>query len=225
MKDLKLVSGYDALYLKVKAFVRDYLFEIPIDLEDPNTLRNLSELQATKTVIEGFKKAINALTVQDKGNAEIRDWIKLRETRPFAPQEQAFLLPKKSVFNRIVGDSGFELEFAAWLDGADDVQSFSKNYFAVNFRLDYVKADGSISNYHPDFIVKLTSGLIVIVETKGQEDVDVEPKLLRLKQWCEDVNRLQGEQTFDFVYVDQESFEQYSPKTVGALLDSFRRYK
>ena len=67
MKDLRLVSGYDVLYPKVKAFVQDDLFDQPIELEDPNTLRNLSELQATKTIIEGFEKAINALTVQDKG--------------------------------------------------------------------------------------------------------------------------------------------------------------
>jgi len=33
--------------------------------------------------IETFKKAINALTVRDKGDAENRDTIKLRQTRPF----------------------------------------------------------------------------------------------------------------------------------------------
>ena len=62
MKDLRLFSGYDVLYGKVKAFVQDELFDRPVDLESPNTLRNLSELAATKTLIETFKKAINALT-------------------------------------------------------------------------------------------------------------------------------------------------------------------
>ena len=69
MKDLRLVSGYDVLYGKVKAFVQTELFDRPVELESPNTLRNLSELAATKTLIETFKKAINALTVQDKGDA------------------------------------------------------------------------------------------------------------------------------------------------------------
>jgi type III restriction enzyme len=54
MQDLRLVSGYDVLYGKVKAFIRDALFEHPVELDDPNTLRNLSELAATKTVIETF---------------------------------------------------------------------------------------------------------------------------------------------------------------------------
>ena len=89
MKDLRLVSGYDVLYGKVKAFIQDQLFDRPVDLESPNTLRNLSELAATKTLLETFKKAINALTVQDKGDAEIRDSIKLRQTRPFVAKDRA----------------------------------------------------------------------------------------------------------------------------------------
>ena len=95
MKDLRLVSGYDVLYGKVKAFVQTELFDRPVELEDPNTLRNLSELAATKTLIETFKKAINALTVQDKGNAEIRDTIKLRQTRPFVAKDQGYLDPEE----------------------------------------------------------------------------------------------------------------------------------
>ena len=153
------------------------LFDRPVELESPNTLRNLSELAATKTLIETFKKAINALTVQDKGDAEIRDTIKLRQTRPFVAKDQGYLVPKKSVFNRIIGDSHFELLFARFLEDCDDVVSYAKNYLAVHFKLDYVNADGDISNYYPDFLVKLSDKRIVIVETKGQEDLDVPLKM------------------------------------------------
>src|SRR5208337_5118205 len=128
---------------------------------DPNTLRNLSELAATKTLLESFKMAINALTVRDKGDAEIRDTIKLRQTRPFVAKDQGYLVPKKSVFNRIIGDSQFELLFARFLEDCEDVVSYAKNYFAVHFKLDYVKADGSIADYYPDFVVKLGDGRIV----------------------------------------------------------------
>ena len=58
MKDLRLVSGYDVLYGKVKQFVQNRLFGREVELEHPNTLRNLSELAATKTLIETFKKGI-----------------------------------------------------------------------------------------------------------------------------------------------------------------------
>jgi len=224
-KGLCLVSGYDVLYGKVKAFVQEELFDRRVELEDPNTLRNLSELAATKTLIETFKKAINALTVRDKGDAEIRDTIKLRQTRPFVAKNQGYLVPKKSVFNRIIGDSQLELQFANFLEGCGDVISYAKNYLAVHFKLDYVNADGDISNYYPDFMVKLSDKRIVIVETKGQEDLDIPLKMARLRQWCEDINRVQTDVAYDFVYVDEEGFETFKPSSFRQLLEGFKEYK
>jgi type III restriction enzyme len=225
MKDLRLVSGYDVLYGKVKAFVQAELFDRVVELKHPNTLRNLSELAATKTLIESFKKSINALTVKDKGDAQIRDTIKLRQTRPFVAKDQDYIVPKKSVFNRIIGDSHFELEFARFLENCPDVLSHGKNFMAVHFKLDYVDADGNIANYYPDFFVKMTDKRIVFVETKGQEDTDVPLKMHRLRQWCEDMNRMQSKVQYDFVYVDEESFKKYGPKSFKQLLDGFTEYK
>ena len=225
MKELRLVSGYDVLYGKIKRFIQDTLFNQSVDLASANTIRNLSELAATKTVIETFKKAINELTVQDKGTAEIRDTIKLRQTRPFVVKEQGYLTPKKSVFNRVIGDSRFELQFASFLEDCSDVVSYAKNYLAVHFKLDYVNADGDISNYYPDFLVKLSDDRIVVVETKGREDLDVSPKMQRLRQWCEDVMVIQSNTNYDFVYVDQENFEKFTPKSFEDLLKGFCEYK
>ena len=225
MKELRLVGGYDVLYGKIKEFIQDGLFNQYVDLESSNTLRNLSEPSATKTVIETFKKAINALTVRDKGTSEIRDTIKLRQTRPFVAKDQEYLMPKKSVFNRIIGDSHFELEFASFLESCGDVISYAKNYPSVHFKLDYVNADGDISNYYPDFLVKLSDGRIIVVETKGLADLDVPLKMQRLRQWCEDLNALQPEVSYDFVYVDQESFQKYKPKSFEDILNGFREYK
>lgn len=225
MQELRLFSGYDVLYGKVKQFVREELFEREVDLEDPNTLRNLSELAVTRTVLETLKKGSNALTIQDRGNAEIRDSIKLRKTRPFAVDEQESLIPKKSVFNRIVGDSHFELVFASFLEQCPDVAAYAKNYFAVHFKLDYVNASGDIANYYPDFIVRLVDGKMAIVETKGASDLDVPLQMARLKQWCADVNQAQGKEEFSFIFVDQESFEKYQPKRFKDLLQGFRKYQ
>ncbi|MDG2989648.1 DEAD/DEAH box helicase family protein [Candidatus Synechococcus calcipolaris G9] len=225
MKELRLVSGYDVLYGKVKVFVRDLLFGMSVELESPNTIRNLSELAATKTIIETFKKAINDLTVRDKGDAEIQSGIKLRQTRPFVVKDQGYMIPKKSVFNRLIGDSHFELEFASFLEKCVDVVSYAKNYLAVHFKLDYVNANGNISNYYPDFIVRLTNGYVVIVETKGQEDLGVPLKMKRLKQWCADVNKAQTKIVYDFAFVDNVGFEKYKPKSFANILSGFKEYK
>src|ERR1039458_4657127 len=145
------------------------------------------------TMASAHEKAINALTVRERGDAEIRDHIKLRETRPFVVKEQGYVVSKKSVFNRTIGDSRLELEFASFLEDCADVESYAKNYFAVGFKLDYVKADGDISNYYPDFIVRRAAGEIWIVETKGREDLNDPGKWERLQQWCSDASRLDSE--------------------------------
>lgn len=225
MRELRLISGYDVLYGLVKDFVSSYLFTSSVPLENLNTLRNLSEVEACRTIIETFKRAINDLTVQDKGDAEIRDYIKLRKTRPFVVKEQGYLVPKKSIFNKVIGDSHLELRFASFLEECTDIISYAKNYFAVNFKLDFINSDGDISNYYPDFLVKKSANEIYIVETKGLEDLDVPLKTARLKQWCEDVNKSSSEIKYDFVYVDEDSFNKYKPTSFEALIQQFREYK
>ena len=225
MKGLKLVSGYDVLYGKVKDFIQNQLFGEPVELDSPNTLRNLAEPPATKTVIETFKQAINDLTIQDKGEAQISETIRLRDMRPFVVKEQRYLTSEKSVFNRITGDNKLELDFASFLDDSPDVVSFAKNYFALGFKLDYVNDDGDIANYYPDFFVRLADGRVIVAETKGRKDVDVDPKMYRLAQWCEDINAVQSDVVYDFVYVDEDSFREYTPRTFQQLLEAFTEYK
>ncbi len=225
MKDLRLISGYNVLYGKVKDFVSLHLFDAPVDIDDLNTLRNLSELPATRAIVETFKQKINELTVQDKGCAEIRDYIRLRQTRPFVAREQGFLVPRKSLFNKIIGDSRLELLFASFLEKCADVVSYTKNYLAVHFTIDYVNKDGNVSHYYPDFIVKTSDRDLFVVETKGLEDPDVPLKMARLKKWCEDVNATQKKLRCDFLFVDEEDFERYKPDSFSGLVSNFRKYK
>ena len=225
MGDLRLVSGYDVLYGKVKEFITHHLFVRAVELEDLNTLRNLSEVEATRTIVETFKQKINELTIRDKGSAEIRDYIKLRQTRPFTVKEQGFLVPQRSIFNKIIGDSNLELLFASFLEQCPDVIAYAKNYLAVHFSIDYVKADGNISNYYPDFIVKTSERQYWIVETKGQQDLDVPLKMERLKQWCHDINATQHKAHFDYVFVDEEGFNKYRTDSFTDLVKMFGKYK
>jgi type III restriction enzyme len=224
MKELCLVSSLDILYEKLKLFITNYLFNKPFNIEDTNDLRNLSEIEAVRTIIETFKQQINELTVLDKGEAEIRDYLKVSKSRPFVVSDQAYIVPKKSPFNRIVGDSHFELQFASFLDECDDVVSYAKNYFAVNFRIEYRNTSGEISNYYPDFIVKISNSEYWIVETKGRENLDDIEKIKRLKQWCVDVNANQKKATYNMLYIKQEDWEKRSerPKSFSQTIAGFR---
>lgn len=221
MSELRLVSGFDILCGKVKEFVEHNLFGKNVDLADLNTLRNLSETEVSRTIIETFKKHINELTVKDKGEAEIRDYIKISKSRPFVVKNQAILVPQKSVFNRIVGDSHLELEFAAFLERCPDIISYAKNYFAVNFRIDYKNAVGEIKNYYPDYFVKNDEKNLWIIELKGEEDLDDELKIKRLSQWCDDINKQQNKIKYLWLYVKQEDFNKYKPQTFQELVKTF----
>jgi type III restriction enzyme len=209
MRDLRLVGGQDILFGKIKEFVENGLFDKTVDLEDLNVLRNLSEIAATRTLVETFKKAINDLTVVDRGKTQIRDSIKLSQVRPYAVKQQGYLSAKRSPLNKIVGDSGFELEFATFLDGCEDIVSFAKNSRQMNpsFFVEYQTTDGSISNYYPDFLVKKSDNEVWIVETKGREDLDDPRKWERLKDWAADATASGEGVTYHAMFVREEEWK------------------
>jgi len=153
----------------------------------------------------------------------------LKETRPFRTEYRPHLTASKCIFNKVVGEpnsGGFELRFAAFLEEAPDVQAFAKNYLAVGFKLDYVKSDGDLSNYTPDFTVRTNDKKIWIVETKGRVELDLPKKMARLEQWCADATAAgENGQQYDFVFVDQNGFEKHAPKNFAALAASFTEYK
>jgi type III restriction enzyme len=223
MRELRLFGCYDILFGKVKEFIYSHLFETEVDLNDKNVLRNLSEIEVTKTIIQTFKNEINALTVKDVGDTEIKNYIKVSSSRPFVVNDRAYLVPKKSVFNRIVGDSQFELEFADFLErlGEDEIISFAKNYYEVHFKIDYKNADGTIANYYPDFFVKTNEKTVYIIETKGREDLDDALKIRRLAQWCDDANARQKKIAYKMLYVKQEEWDKYKPQTWKKVIGIF----
>jgi len=127
------------------------------------------------------------------------------------------------VFNKIVGDSEFELEFADWLESLDDeIVSFAKNYLEIHFKIEYKTATGSIANYYPDFFVKTDNATIYIIETKGREDLDDIEKIKRLQQWCNDATERVPGKTYTALYVKQEDWDKYQPKTFKDLADNFK---
>lgn len=221
LKESRLVSGFNILYPKVESFIKYKLFTREVELSDPQTMRNLSELQPKEVLKTTFKLAIDSLTVKDKGTAEVKNYISLKLTKPKIVENQPYLIPKKSVFNIIIGDNPFELELASFLENRfEDVVSFAKNTIGeggVNFKIEYQAEDGNIREYYPDFFVKTGDLSFFILETKGREDLDDLRKIQRLITWCKDINTVQSNYTYTPIYIRQEKWD-----NVKKDLKSFR---
>ncbi len=228
LKDSRLVSGFNILYPKVESFIKYQLFTNEVELSDPQTLRNLSEVKPKEVLRTTFKKAIDELTVTDKGTAEVKNYISLKLTKPKVAENQPFIVPKKSVFNKIIGDNPFELEVASFLESRfSDVIAYAKNTMGeggINFKIEYQAQDGNIREYFPDFFVKTGTNTFYILETKGREDLDDLLKIKRLATWCKDINNAQSEYTYNPVYVKQEKWDDLKNnlKSFQDLIDIFK---
>jgi type III restriction enzyme len=217
MNEMRLYGGQDILYEKIKIFLRDKLFGKQVDINDPNIARNLSETDTRFIIRDTFKRQINKLTVVDSGQTEVQNYIKVSNQKTFSvPRAKEYLPTKKSIFNKIVGDSHFELLFAGFLEAAVDVKKYIKNYFQLNFKMTYINFEGGISNYYPDFVLQLNNNDWFVVETKGAENLDDPKKIERLKIWCEDATKSTGK-IYKYLYVRQEDW--YS---LGMTPNSFK---
>ncbi len=228
LKESRLVSGFNILYPKVESFVKYRLFTKEAELSDPQTLRNLSEAQPKHILYTSFKKAIDELTIRDKGSAEVKNYISLKSVKPKVAENQRFFIPKKSLFNKIIADNAFELDVAAVLENHfADVTAFAKNTRGeggVNFKMEYQAEDGNIREYYPDFFVKTNANTFFILETKGREDLDDIRKIKRLAAWCKDVNAAQSEYSYTPVYVKQEDWEKRE-KDLKSFADVIKIFK
>ncbi len=213
LKDNRLFGGFDILYPKVEKFIQRYLFDKEVDLQSPQTIRNLSEAHPKAIIYKAFKEAINELTVMERGDTEIRNYISLKDVKPKVTDNQKFIIPKKSIFNKVIGDNEFELKVAAFFENrCEDIIAFAKNTMGeggVNFKMEYQAEDGNIRDYFPDFFVKKDNEHIYIVETKGREDLNDLKKINRLVQWCTDINNAQEERTYTPIYIKQEDWEKH----------------
>lgn len=217
LRAARLPNGHHLLYPKVESFVKYRLWGREVVLSDPQTIRNLSEADATKIIYDTFRKAIAALTIVDSGDKQPErggcGYVRVAQSRPIVVKQQPCIAaPKKSLFNKIIGDSEYELQFAAALERWRDVVAYAKNTEnGVGFCIEYQNEAGQIASYYTDFLVRCDNGRCYAVELKGVEDEDARRKRTRLRQWCEDVNRVQ-EQLWSSLYILQKEWDKYRDK-------------
>ncbi|HEW91137.1 MAG TPA: hypothetical protein ENF81_01135, partial [Thermotogaceae bacterium] len=215
LKRLKIGRAFANFYPIVKKYVQSKLFDVEVDINDPRTLYNLSNPKVQEELIRLFVDAFKEMTFTER-EPKRRDVIKLLGTPPFVWSKQVYPADK-CIFNYVPCDNNFEIDFAKFLDRAEDVEAFSKIVPKIGFFVEYRDSNGNLRLYYPDFIVKMKTGEKIIVETKGRVDVDVEHKDARIKIWCEDASNLTGEK-WKFVRVDQKLFERYKFKNMIKII-------
>jgi type III restriction enzyme len=93
---------------------------------------------------------------------------------------------KKSHINVCVYDSTWEASDAFVLDNSDAVAAWAKNDH-LGFESLYVYG-GVVRKYRPDFLVRLKSGDMLVLETKGQDTEQDRVKHRYLDEWTQAIN-------------------------------------
>jgi len=93
---------------------------------------------------------------------------------------------KKSHINVCVYDSTWEASDAYVLDNSDQVAAWVKNDH-LGFEVLYVY-QGIVRKYRPDFLVRLTNGDYLVLETKGQNTEQDRVKYRYLDEWVQAIN-------------------------------------
>ncbi len=90
----------------------------------------------------------------------------------------------------MVIDSGWEASEAQRLDTSEYVYAWVKNDH-LGFAILY-NYKGVIRKYHPDFLIRLRTGELMILETKGQDSDSARTKRAFLQEWVKAVNNHGG---------------------------------
>jgi type III restriction enzyme len=93
---------------------------------------------------------------------------------------------RKSHINVCVYDSTWEASHAFVLDDCGDVTAWVKNDH-LGFEVLYIYR-GIVRKYRPDFLIRLTTGQILILETKGRDTDQDKAKWRFLDEWVQAVN-------------------------------------
>lgn len=181
----------------------------------------------TKHIVEQLAVAIykmqNRLTTVD---AEVSHTdfsslkaIKMRES--YSMEVQKCIYPRLGYPSH---GGGLEKAFIEFLNRDAEVERFLKinesgHSFAIIF---YVRKDGLMATYHPDFIVA-TADKVYLIETKGDDkvdDVNVRQKQTATIEWIKKINALESKdrmnRTWEYVLIGESVF--YSLSGSGATI-------
>ncbi|MCX8014428.1 MAG: hypothetical protein N2748_00265, partial [candidate division WOR-3 bacterium] len=218
LKQLKIGGAFAIFYPLIKEYVINKLFTEKVDLDDPRVLNKLSSSEIKEKIVGLFVERFKDLTFAER-EPEYNDKISLADTVPFAWPKLVYPADK-CIFNYVPCDNNFEVDFAKFLDRAEDVIAFTKIVPKIGFFIEYKDTAGTLRMYYPDFVVKIDGDEFVVIETKGLVDVNVALKDKRIKVWCKDVSSL-TKMKWTYIRINQSDFENYRFMTLSDLMTTF----
>ena len=213
----------------VDAYIRTRLFGCAFNPFNGNDWKILlaKDGVVTKHIINEMARAVckmqdDLLTVDARVEHRYFSEVKSLKMR------ESYSLPlQKTIYERTQYPShggGLEKAFAEFLDRDAEVERFLKisetqHSFASIY---YIRADGLMSVYHPDFLVA-TVDRVYLVETKGNDkinDKNVRQKQTATIEWVRKVNSLKPEERmnryWEYVLLSEDNF--YGLSANGATI-------
>lgn len=219
----------------IDEYIRTKLFKQPFNPMEGNNWRVLmiAKVGIVQHILKQVSKSIYELqTNVDVEDAEIAK-RHFSEANSLKMRENFSLDIVKSIYEKTAYPSNkgeFEKQFLLFADADSEVERLLKineNYHLFA-SLKYIRTDGMLSSYYPDFIVKIGND-IYLVETKAQKDVSQENVIQKQKgalDWIKKTNELPAEDRMNAIWhyaiLDDSSF--YVMRDRGASIKDMLDY-
>ena len=183
-------------------YIRNKLFNEPFNpMENENwRILLMSENSIINHIIKQISKCIQEIHQNVDVTKAIVQEIKFSSVDELRMRENYSIEVTKCIYDRLSYPShggGLEKAFIETVDIDGEVEAFTKinEYYHTFATITYIREDGLLARYYPDFIVKIQD-TIYIVETKAEKDINspnVQRKRVATLDMLDKINQLSPE--------------------------------
>ena len=218
-----------ALAKMLDQFIRTKLFKQEFNPMEGNNWRVL--LLSQTGIVEHIVKEASKAIYELQSNIDVSEAVIIKkyfsEVDTLKMRERYSIEVAKCIYERINYPSNkgeLERQFIEFADTDTGVTAFLRinEYYHQFAHINYIRTDGILASYYPDFIVK-TADKIYLVETKAQKDLkdrNVIQKELGALDWLKRTNELipsdRMDAAWEYVLLGHNTF--YSLREKGASI-------
>lgn len=202
----------------VEKFMADYLFERPVDLYGGEVDHRMRDADVKQYLLGVFAGLVLGKTIHKRDRKRISKGMRLSSWKPYqatSTPDRPAIPGARTMFNLVPCANNFELAFADFCEHAPDVAAYAKNAGPQKLRIDYLKPDGHVAFYEPDYFVRDAAGVYYLVELKGKTDELVPLKATAAKEWCRAASK---EAKWHYLYVPYHVFQTSPSASLDELI-------